>query len=331
MSSDRSSVDEPKKTGLTGQDSVLILLAEISSSLKDLNSTFRDHATRLATLEARKQDDETSLDDGKVEIVPTESTASMAQDDLDRSSKIEKTDTEPEDTTDQENIRRESSATEPGVADPSAESNEHGTILPAEAEKTGTELEDTTDRENVRNDSSTTEPGVADPSPKLNECETFPDAEADPNPINVTHNSWNYKEEYFLWLKGKGLLFSRDERCEFPFDIDTLSNSSSFDVAKKRIENMEKFCRDLRKEGGFFFFRESDMRGGNRVWNGTDVFLLPDSSHVVVTRSDEEQEKLSPRCVRAVEYTPAPVDVKFLCPEAANSTTPTGRIWWVCI
>jgi hypothetical protein len=83
-------------------------------------------------------------------------------------------------------------------------------------------------------------------------------------------------QDYLSWLKEKRLVFPDDGRYHFPFDLTALARSSDLNAAHQEIDQMEKFCRDLRKRGGFFFFRESDMQGRNKIWNGSDVFTLPD-------------------------------------------------------
>jgi hypothetical protein len=50
-----------------GRDPVLALLADISANLKELNSTLKDHSTRLARLEIQPPSSESSPEDQKVE------------------------------------------------------------------------------------------------------------------------------------------------------------------------------------------------------------------------------------------------------------------------
>jgi hypothetical protein len=87
-----------------------------------------------------------------------------------------------------------------------------------------------------------------------------------------------HNEDYISWLKGKGLEFAWDGRCDFSFDIVCLARTEYLSFAESRIEEMKQFSQNLREKGGFFFFRESDMQGGNKIWNGSDVFITPDGS-----------------------------------------------------
>jgi hypothetical protein len=87
-------------------------------------------------------------------------------------------------------------------------------------------------------------------------------------------------QDYLSWLKEKRLVFPDDGRCYFPFDIVHLARSPDLNAAHRKIDQMEEFCRDLRKRGGFFFVRDSDMQGGNKIWNGSDIFTLPDNHPV---------------------------------------------------
>ncbi|KAL9613084.1 MAG: hypothetical protein Q9167_002341 [Letrouitia subvulpina] len=75
------------------------------------------------------------------------------------------------------------------------------------------------------------------------------------------------------WLKEKRLIFSCDERCNFAFDTVALSRYRDLRSVQFQIQRIEEFARDLRRRGGFFFFREScPHRVGNKIYNGTHVF-----------------------------------------------------------
>jgi hypothetical protein len=81
------------------------------------------------------------------------------------------------------------------------------------------------------------------------------------------------------WLKEKGLVFSRDERCCFTFDNVTLQ-ARDIRHFQDTFKKIEKFARDLLEKGGFFFFRESysdgSDKGDNKIFNGIQVFRCPD-------------------------------------------------------
>jgi hypothetical protein len=55
---------------------------------------------------------------------------------------------------------------------------------------------------------------------------------------------------------------------------------------------MEKFCRDLRKRGGFFFLRDSDMQRGNKIWNGSDTFTLPDKYPPPIAHKGQTEDEM---------------------------------------
>lgn len=81
-----------------------------------------------------------------------------------------------------------------------------------------------------------------------------------------------------LWLKEKGLVFARDERCSFSFDTASLAGRRRIASVQYVIRMIEDFARDLREKGGFFFFRESynDRSENNKIYNGTHVFMCED-------------------------------------------------------
>jgi len=95
------------------------------------------------------------------------------------------------------------------------------------------------------------------------------------------------------WLKEKGLVFPRDERYSFSFDSVSLAQERDLDGVQDKIKKIEDFARDLRSNGGFFFFRESysccddEPENGeyigsrrdkvNKIYNGTHVFRCNDS------------------------------------------------------
>ena len=84
-------------------------------------------------------------------------------------------------------------------------------------------------------------------------------------------------EEASAWLREKDLVFSRDERCGFTFDTVALAKRGDLKSVQCQIEDIEAFARGLRKNGGFFFFRERYPGGQtNKVYNGTHVFWCPD-------------------------------------------------------
>jgi hypothetical protein len=70
-----STVPPPSNSELVpgGTEPVLALLAEISASLKELNSTLKDHATRLGRLEGQKPGYEAAPHDKNVEATRSES------------------------------------------------------------------------------------------------------------------------------------------------------------------------------------------------------------------------------------------------------------------
>ncbi|EPE25312.1 hypothetical protein GLAREA_01224 [Glarea lozoyensis ATCC 20868] len=102
------------------------------------------------------------------------------------------------------------------------------------------------------------------------------------------------KDTYYPHLKEKGIIFARDERCSFTFDLASLTNKDdgydcfpgSFrgggnpSVLLAEIERVERFSDELRSKGGFFFFRESylsDKDFRNKVYNGKHVIRCRDN------------------------------------------------------
>lgn len=88
------------------------------------------------------------------------------------------------------------------------------------------------------------------------------------------------------WLKERRLLFPRDERTSFRFDAVSLGMEEPDNIAAK-VETLEKFARDLREKGGFFFFRESYVRereGQNKIYSGTHVFRCNDGMDEALPR-----------------------------------------------
>ena len=84
-------------------------------------------------------------------------------------------------------------------------------------------------------------------------------------------------EEASAWLREKDLVFSRDERCGFMFDTVALATYGNLHQVQYQIADIEAFARDLRKNGGFFFFRERYPRKkNNKIFNGTHVLWCPD-------------------------------------------------------
>ena len=79
------------------------------------------------------------------------------------------------------------------------------------------------------------------------------------------------------WLREKDLVFSRDERCSFTFDTVALAERGDLQSVQWQMGKIEVFARDLRKNGGFFFFREySPDKLSNKIYDGTHVFWCPD-------------------------------------------------------
>ena len=84
-------------------------------------------------------------------------------------------------------------------------------------------------------------------------------------------------EEGSAWLREKDLVFSRDEQCGFTFDTVALAKWGNLQSVQCQIEDIEAFARGLRKNGGFFFFRERyPGKQKNKIYNGTHVFWCPD-------------------------------------------------------
>lgn len=84
------------------------------------------------------------------------------------------------------------------------------------------------------------------------------------------------RNEAFAWLREKDLVFSRDGRCGFSFDTVALARVGDLHNVQRQIEEIEVFARNLRKNGGFFFFREHYPGEQNKIYNGTHVFSCPD-------------------------------------------------------
>jgi hypothetical protein len=220
-------------------DPVLTLLAEISAGLKDLNVIFKDHATRLARSEDRSQ------------CIPR----SAGEDD------IEADHGNPKPTGgDGESMQAESAESEPEW-DMNARDKDGEPSTVGETQS---------------------------PSKVLKSVEVkhgcFPPTEAyghGPNgSFQMNEPLWD-NEQFLSWLKEKSLIFADDGRYEFSFDLVNLARNNfgldRLEEAKSRVGQMEQFDRDIRKSGGFFFFRESDLQGGNKIYNGSDVFTLTDN------------------------------------------------------
>jgi hypothetical protein len=120
---------------------------------------------------------------------------------------------------------------------------------------------------------------------------TFPPVEAYGYDREDMPQLWGNKD-YLSWLKEKRLIFPDDGRYSFPFDIVALAESSDLSEAHQKIDQMKKFCRDLRKSGGLFFFRESYMQGGNKIWNGSDIFTLPDKGPLPFPREGQTEDEM---------------------------------------
>jgi len=80
------------------------------------------------------------------------------------------------------------------------------------------------------------------------------------------------------WLDEKHFIFAPDERCRFVFDMGTLASLRGLGSVEAVFEYIGQFSRDLRAQGGFFFFRESYNHGlvANKIYNGTHVFSCRD-------------------------------------------------------
>jgi hypothetical protein len=206
---------------LEDKDPVLRLLLEISTSLKDLNLTFKDHAARFAKLEEQKLSDNSGRRDEGV-------------------SEQDKDDDDPVETQSTHENPEEAGSSKNMIPEPRTQKLQvpQGEVDDIKEVKYG----------------------------------TFPPVEA----YRILQNPLWDNQEYLSWLKEKRLGFAVDGRYPFPFDIVNLADSSDLNAAHQKIDQMEKFGRDLRKKGGFIFFRESDMQGGNKIWNGSDIFTLPD-------------------------------------------------------
>jgi hypothetical protein len=120
----------------------------------------------------------------------------------------------------------------------------------------------------------------------------FPPSEVFNLPDRILHEL-GYEEEFISWLREKGLMFARDGRYSFPFDIVTLADSTDLNAAKAKVAEMEKFNEYLRKRGCFFFFRESDTKGCNKLWNGSDVFAFNDKFFLPIVSSYEYHDELT--------------------------------------
>jgi len=98
------------------------------------------------------------------------------------------------------------------------------------------------------------------------------------------------------WLKEKGLVFARDERCSFTFDNFSLAGEPDLQNVQFVVENIKNFALDLRARGGFFFFRESytdSRKGDNKIYNGTHVFRCKDGMIEVLPHLLKERNNFS--------------------------------------
>ena len=82
--------------------------------------------------------------------------------------------------------------------------------------------------------------------------------------------------DVFAWLRQKDLVFSRDERCGFKFDTVALAGLGDLHNVQCQIEEIGAFARELRKNRGFFFFRERYPGKQNKIYDRTHVFWCPD-------------------------------------------------------
>jgi hypothetical protein len=233
---------DDSKARLEDKDPVLALLSEISATLKDLNSAFKDHAERLVKLERQKPGDESG---------PRDSVISEQGEGDDGPVRTQSAHQNPEASGSSKSLTPKLITQHPQTPQETMDDFievKFGTFPPLEAYRFA---------------------GSLQKKPPL----------------------WE-NQDYLLWLKKKCLVFPDDGRCIFPFDIITLARSLDLNTAHQKIDQMESFCRDLRKEGGFFFFRESDMQGGNKIWNGLDIFTLPDNFPPPIARKRETEDEM---------------------------------------
>ena len=98
-------------------------------------------------------------------------------------------------------------------------------------------------------------------------------------------------DEYYPWLKERGVIFAHDERCSFTFDLANLTGHYSVSGVQSAIEMVERFAHNLREKGGFFFFRESympDTGYRNKIYNGTHVIRCKDNRRHALPRLSRE-------------------------------------------
>ena len=91
-------------------------------------------------------------------------------------------------------------------------------------------------------------------------------------------NMQNDEEDIAQWLQENNFIFAPDERCRFVFDMGALVSIRSIGSVKAVFNSVGEFARNLRVQGGFFFFREAhnDGKVENRIFNGTEVFTCGD-------------------------------------------------------
>ncbi|KAK0724228.1 hypothetical protein B0H67DRAFT_480549 [Lasiosphaeris hirsuta] len=115
----------------------------------------------------------------------------------------------------------------------------------------------------------------------------------------VSHGRYGVKDDAAIssWLKEKHFIFAHDERCRFTFDIGTLASLGDLRSVESVFEAIGQFARDLRTQGGFFFFRESYDTDGlgllNKIYNGTNVFSCSDGFREALPRISETGKSFS--------------------------------------
>jgi hypothetical protein len=213
---------DDSKARLEDKDPVLALLSEISASLKDLNSAFKDHAERLIKLEKQKPGDESG---------PRDSVISEQGEGDDGPVRTQSAHQNPEASGSSKSLTpkliTQNPQTPQGTVDDFIEVK-YGTFPPLKVYRLAGSLQN---------------------KPLL----------------------WE-NQDYLLWLKEKRLVFPTDERYKFPFDLVTLARSLDLNTAHQKIDQMERFCRDLRKEEDSFSFETAICKEGTRY--GTDRISL---------------------------------------------------------
>jgi hypothetical protein len=105
------------------------------------------------------------------------------------------------------------------------------------------------------------------------------------------------ESELTSFLKDKRLIFPRDERVSFSFDMVTLRDRDGLKDLKYHIKRIEEFARHLRVEGGFFFFRESygHISSCNKIYNGAETFFCADGMKEALPQLLRNRARISAR------------------------------------